>query len=326
VRLRLLFGPEVSKPPFNAPKLVCLLLFVELLGSACGSVHRTTTGSSPVEMGFPVTIEAANSKVTLRRRPARIVSLSPTGTEILFTIGAGTQVVAVDENSNHPPRAPRTPLSGLNPNIEALATYEPDLVIYSAESGNLGTSLQTIGIPAILQPAARHLSDTFAQILELGAATGHRDQAGEVVRKMKAEIKEIVESRPRLDRSLTYYHELDETYFTATSNTFIGEIYGLLGLRNIADQADKDGSGYPQLSGEYIIKANPDLIFLANAKCCGQSARTVAARPGWLQIKAVQGAGTIELDDDIASRWGPRTVDFLRSVAAALESLEPAQR
>ena len=120
---------------------------------------------------------------------------------------------------------------------------------------------------------------------------------------------------------LTYYHELDPTYFSATSKTFIGQVYSLLGLKNIADPADADGSGYPQLSAEAIIAANPDMVFLADTKCCQQTAQTVAARPGWNVITAVKDGGVVPLDDDIASRWGPRIVDYLRSVAAAVNQV-----
>ncbi|RMH67259.1 MAG: ABC transporter substrate-binding protein, partial [Actinomyces sp.] len=122
---------------------------------------------------------------------------------------------------------------------------------------------------------------------------------------------------------ITYYHELDDTLYTVTSGTFVGEIYALFGLENVADPADADGSafGYPQLSAEYLVDADPDLIFLADTKCCGQSAATVAARPGWDTLTAVREGHVVELDDDIASRWGPRVVDFARAVAAALDTL-----
>jgi iron complex transport system substrate-binding protein len=303
---------------------LCLVLLAALLAPGCADSTRDTSVRGQSDEEFPITISAPNGRVTVERRPTRVVSLSPTATEILFAIGAGSQVVAVDENSNYPANAPGTKLSGLNTNIEALATYDPDLVVYSSTSADLGPSLKALRVPGILQPPARSLDDTYSQIDQLGVATGHPDAAREVVNKMKSEIARIVESRPRFSRHLTYYHEIDETHFTATSDTFIGQIYGLLGLINIADEADKDGSGYPQLSAEYIIKANPDLIFLANTKCCGQSARTVAARPGWHQIRAVKGTGTIALDDDIASRWGPRSVEFLRSAADALQSYRPA--
>jgi iron complex transport system substrate-binding protein len=107
-----------------------------------------------------------------------------------------------------------------------------------------------------------------------------------------------------------------------TSSTFIGRIYALLGLRNVADAVGADSSDYPQLSPEYIIEANPDLIFLADTKCCRQSAATVATRPGWDRIAAVRHGNVVELDDDIASRWGPRIVDLVRAVARAVGSAE----
>ncbi len=311
--------------PFKAGRsLVCLVTFLAIFAAGCwDSNGPAPTSIRPPNEDFPVEVTAANGKIAISRRPGRIVSLSPTATEILFAIGAGSQVVAVDEESSYPANAPRTKLSGYTPNLEAIATYRPDLVVFSNEPGNLGTSLNAIGVPGILQPAAEQLDDTYSQILQLGLATGRQPQAERVVEEMKMLIKRIVRSLPRLPRSVTYYHELDESYYSATSKTFIGEVYGLLGLTNIADAADKLGSGYPQLSGEFIIQNDPDLIFLADTRCCGQSATTVAKRPGWEQIEAVRKGRVIELDDDIASRWGPRTVDFVRSVAHNLKSFEP---
>src|SRR4029453_17824795 len=95
-------------------------------------------------------------------------------------------------------------------------------------------------------------------------------------------------------------------------------------MENVADAADKEASGYPQLSAEYVVKADPDLIFLADTKCCGQSAKTVAARDGWGDLTAVRTGGVVALDDDVASRWGPRVVDFLKTVAAKVATLDPA--
>jgi iron complex transport system substrate-binding protein len=141
---------------------------------------------------------------------------------------------------------------------------------------------------------------------------------------MRTDIDEIVASIPPFDEPPTYFHELDDGFFTVTSNTFIGEVYSMLGLENIADKAPNSASGYPQLSVEYIVKANPDLIFLADTKCCNQSAATVEKRAGWDQIAAVRNGGVVELDDDVASRWGPRVVDFLRTVADEVAELEDA--
>jgi iron complex transport system substrate-binding protein len=253
--------------------------------------------------------------------PQRIVSLSPTATEMLFAIGAGGQVVAVDSNSNYPKEAPKTELSAYEPNIEAIAGYKPDLVVYSDDPGELAAGLSKLGIPALQQPAATKLDDTYAQLDQLGRATGHPAEAAKLTATMRAEIGKIT-AAGRPERPLTYYHELDKNLYSATSKTFIGQLYGQLGMKNIADAADKEGTGYPQLSAEYVVKADPDLIFLADTKCCGQSASTVAARDGWDQLTAVKTGGVVELDDDVASRWGPRVVDFLKTVAAKVQTLE----
>ena len=283
--------------------LVPLLLLLVLVLAGCGQ-----DGPAP---------ETAEPK------PQRIVSMSPTATEMLFAIGAGGQVVAVDSNSNHPAEAPRTDLSAYQPNLEAIAGYRPDLVVYSDDPGELAAGLSKLGVPALEQPAATNLDDTYAQLTELGKATGHGAEAGRLVATMRAEIEKIA-GADRPERPLTYYHELDKSLYTATSKTFIGQLYGLLGLENIADAADKEATGYPQLSAEYVIKADPDLVFLADTKCCGQSARTVAARDGWDQVTAVRTGGVVELDDDVASRWGPRVVDFLKVIAARVEAAETA--
>jgi len=248
--------------------------------------------------------------------PERIVSLAPTTTEMLFAIGAGDQVVAVDDQSNYPEDVPQTDLSGFEPNVEAIVGYEPDLVVLTDDNGDVVAGLEAADVETLLLPAAATIDDSYDQLSQLGEVTGHEDEAADVVQGMQDDIEEITQSVPVPDGPPpTYYHELDQTFFTATSSTFIGQVYEMVGLENIADAADADGSGYPQLSAEYILEQNPDIIFLADTKCCGQSAETVAARPGWAELDAVTSDHVVELDDDIASRWGPRVVDLLRTVA-----------
>jgi iron complex transport system substrate-binding protein len=300
-----------------------LLLLVSCGESAPPRAEPTGAPSPGVE--FPVTIDAANGVVTIAERPERIVSLSPTATEMLFAIGAGDQVEAVDDQSNHPPQAPVTDLSGFEPNVEAIASYEPDLVVYSTEPGDLGAALEGLGIPALLQPAAAGLDDVYEQIGQLGVATGNVSEAEDVAEGMRAEIESITASIEPPPEPVTFYHELDDTYYSVTSSTFIGQLYSLVGLRNIADEAKGAGGGYPQLSAEYIVDADPDLIFLADTKCCGQSRQTVAKRPGWDRIAAVENGGVIQLDDDVASRWGPRIVEYLRTIAVAVAEVREAQ-
>lgn len=303
-------------------RVIVLFLTLGLLASGCRS-EQPRVATSPTATKYPITIKAANGDVEIPSRPTRIVSLSPTATEMLFAIGAGKQVIAADSFSNYPPGAPKTDLSGHKPNVEAITTYRPDLVVFSNDTGGLDAALKTVNTPAILQPAAETLDDSYEQIEELGLATGNAQKARDVVGRMKSDIAGLVNSAPKPKEAFTYYHELDQTFFSATSKTFIGQVYGLLGLKNIADEADEKAGGYPQLSAEYIIKANPDFIFLADTKCCGQSQDTVAARPGWDQITAVRERRVVPLDDDIASRWGPRIVDYLKTVSRSLRVPEP---
>ncbi len=250
-----------------------------------------------------------------QRYPHRIISLSPTVTEDLFAIGAGKLVVAVDQDSNYPKRAPRTSLSGYTPNVEATANYHPDLVLISYDPGNFASQLRQLGIKVVNVPAANDLGQAYREILKLGRLTGHTRGAKAVVQSMRKHLAAIVRSVPKSRRHLRVYHELDPTYYSATSKTFIGSIYKLFGFRDIADAADSAGTGYPQLSAEYIIAANPQIVVLADTKCCQQNAATVAARPGWGTIAAVQHHRVVGVGDDIASRWGPRIVEFARQVA-----------
>jgi iron complex transport system substrate-binding protein len=303
------------------PLLAFMAVLVVLVLAACGSngapQASPTQAAAPPAEPFPVTVESAGAPVTIATRPERIVSLSPTATESLFAIHAGDQVVAVDDQSNYPAEAPHSKLSGYQPNVEAIAGYRPDLVVAAFDPSGLVKGLRKLGIPVLLQPAATNLDEAYAEIEALGLATGHDPGAKAVVKRMRARIAELVASASA-GKSIAVYHELGPDYFSATSKTFIGSIYKLLGAANIADGAGGKAPDYPQLSAEYILSANPDVIVLSDTKCCGQSPETVAGRPGWSKIAAVRNGHVIPVDDDIASRWGPRTVDFVEIVARAI--------
>ena len=273
------------------------------LAAAFAALALALAGSAPASHASPF--------------PHRIVSLSPTATESLFAIGAGPQVIAVDSQSDYPKEAPHTTLSAFTPNVEAIAAYKPDLVIISYDPGGVVASLEKLKIHVVMQGAASDLQQAYGQILTLGRITGRVANAKALVRAMRTRITKIVAAAPH-DPALSVYHELEPDLYSATSNTFIGKIYKLFGLKNIADAADKTGSGYPQLSNEYIVAANPSLIVLADTVCCGQTPQTVVARPGWSTISAVRHHAIVRIDDSIASRWGPRIVNFVRAVASAL--------
>jgi iron complex transport system substrate-binding protein len=281
--------------------------------AACGS---GAPAAAPTSSGSTADFPASVGSLTLAQRPMHIVSLSPTATEMLFAINAGSQVVAVDDQSTYPTTAPKTDLSGYKPNAEAIAKYSPDLVVISDDSEKIAEQLAQLKIPVFQAPAATTLSDTYSQITQLGTLTGHRSEAASEVNSMKASIAKLIHDVPA-HKQLTYYYELDQTYYSVTSKTFIGSLFTMAGLTNIAD-AGNASNPYPQLTAEAIVKANPDLIFLADTRCCGQSADTVGKRAGWSSITAVKSNGVVLLDDDVASRWGPRVVDLLQDITAAV--------
>ncbi|MEV0615804.1 ABC transporter substrate-binding protein [Nonomuraea sp. NPDC050404] len=286
-------------------------------GTTASPAPAATTAPAPASGGFPVTVEAANGKVTIAKKPERIVSLSATHTETLFAIGAGAQVIAVDERSNHPAEAPKTNLSGFKPNVEAIVAHKPDLVVVSDDLDKVVAELGKVNVPVLLQPSATKLDEAYEEITELGAATGNKAKAEEVVTGMRTAIDKLAAEAPK--GKLTYYHELDTTPYAATSQTFIGQIYGMFGLTNIADKAPDAAGGYPKLSAEFVAQADPDLIFLADVKCCEQSKDTLAKRPGWKNLSAIKNDRVIQLDDDIASRWGPRVVELAETIGAAVK-------
>ena len=298
-----------------------LAAFLTVLTVALASTALAAASAGPAATPYPVTITAGNGKVTLSKRPTRIVSLSPTATETLFAIGAGPQVVAVDDQSDYPKAAPRTSLSGYTPNVEAIAALRPDLVVISFDPKGLSDALGRLGIPVVFHNAAATLPGAYQQIRQLGRVTGRASEADRLVARMKRQIGSIVAKARTRASEATVYHELDPTLYSLTSSTFVGRVYALFGLKNIADAARAGGSDYPQLSPEYVIAANPDLIVLADTVCCGQKAQTVAARPGWSRISAVRTGSVVRLDDSIASRWGPRLVNLVRAVGTALTRL-----
>lgn len=293
--------------------------------SSPGTATTSATASPTTSTGadFPVTLSSSNGKVTIASKPTRIVSLSPTSTEDLYAVGAGSQVVAVDSDSNYPKGAPVTGLSGLTPNIEAIARYNPSLVVAYQNVGGLVSGMTKLGIPVLIEPAVSTLNGVYAQIEQIGEATGHAAQAVGVVASMKQQIAATVSKAGSSHRGDTYYWELSANpYYSVTSATFIGQIVGLFGLKNVADPASKPADGgYPELSEEYIVTAKPQIIFLADNEPAdgGQTVAIVDKRPGWSGIPAVKAGEVIALNDDIASRWGPRLPQLVAEIAAAVE-------
>ncbi len=305
--------------------VLALLAVVALAVLACngGDSGPTPTPSavedaapSPSPAAFPVTVTDSNGKqVTFEFAPENIVALAPSFVEILFAIGAGDAVVAVDDNTDFPPEAAtKTKLSGFEPSLEGIAALEPDLVIIFFDPGGLEDAMEGLGIPVLFLETPASIQGVFDQIELLSSVAGRLDEAENLIADMQAGIDAITEQLADVQEGPSFFHELDSTLFTVGPGSFVGDLYDLLNAQNIADAT---GEPFPQMSAEAIIEADPEVIILADAEF-GESPDTVRGRPGWGSVSAVRNDRVHVIDPDIVSRPGPRLVEALRTLAAYL--------
>ena len=269
---------------------------------------------------YPLTVKFGGYTTKITKKPTKIISLSPSATEIFYAIGAKSQILAVDNLSNYPAGTPMSEISAFEPNVEAILAKKPDLVLLSIDSTKapqIRNALVKLGIPVLMEKAPATLQDVYAENSLLGKVTNRADGAAKLNASMAKSIKDIV-SKAKKSSKIRIFHELDDTYYSVTSNTFIGKVYKDFGAVNIADAASgADASGYPQLSAEYLLKSDPQVIFLADAQY-GVTSESVSKRAGWSQISAVKNKKIVELPSDVPSRWGPRLVDFYKLIGASL--------
>jgi iron complex transport system substrate-binding protein len=269
---------------------------------------------------YPLTVKFGGYTTKIAKKPTKIISLSPSATEILYAIGAGSQILAVDNLSNYPTNAPVSEISAFEPNVEAILAKKPDLVLLSIDSTKapqIRNALVKLGIPVLMEKAPATLKDVYAENTLLARVTDRQAGGVKLNASMSKSIKDTL-AKAKKSSKIRIFHELDDTYFSATSNTFIGKVYKSFGVVNIADAAaGADNSGYPQLSAEYLLKSDPQVIFLADAQY-GVTAESVSKRAGWSQISAVKNKKIVELPADVPSRWGPRLVDFYKLIGASL--------
>ncbi|GAA4911761.1 iron complex transport system substrate-binding protein [Stackebrandtia albiflava] len=284
--------------------------------SLAGTLAACGGGTEPGDSASPSTESTyAAGDLVLPERPEKIVSLSATATEMLWAIDAGDQVTAVDMTSNHPEGVPTTDLDAYMPNVEAITEYQPDLVVLSHDQEGIIAKLEEVEVPVYYAPAAATIEDTYRQISDLGALTGHTEEAETVNDDIATGIEKLLTELPDQPEPLTAYYELDNQLFSLTSTTFAGSLLEMAGLENIADAAEgaEEAGGYPQLSAEYILDADPDLIFVSGE----EAAADVTGRDGWDTVTAVKNDGVVVLDPDVASRWGPRVVELMEAITTA---------
>jgi iron complex transport system substrate-binding protein len=304
--------------------LALTLALLLALAAACGdegdggTAARTSTPTvtAAASVQYPLTLtDGKGRSVTLPAAPQRIASLSPAVTEILFAIGAGGQVAAVEKFSDFPPEAKtRQQLDAFQPSVEAIAGAQPDLVLVFFDPGNLVDGLARAGLTVLFLETPTSVDGVLEQVRLLGKVTGHPQQAEELVETMQGRIGVMKERLAAVQEGPRLFHEVDNQLYTAAPDSFVGNLYAILKAQNIAAGATE---AFPQLSQEAIIQQDPEVIILADV-AAGESPETVKARPGWGSISAVKNNRIYAIDPDIVSRAGPRLVDALEALAKLL--------
>jgi iron complex transport system substrate-binding protein len=282
---------------------------------------ETFPGSAPDPAAFPAEItDGSGRSLTIEAAPQTIASLSAGHTEILYAIGAADAITAVDDTSDCPAAtASLVHVDAFSPSVESIVALEADLVVLFYDPGDLVQSLEELGVSVLMMPSPSTIAGVYDQIEVLGDATGHAAEADALISSMRHAVSELTSGLDGLGAP-TFFHEIDNNYYTAGPGSFIADLYDQLGAVNIAEST---GQPFPQMSAEAIIAADPQVIILADEDA-GESADTVAARPGWDAIAAVQDGRVYVVSPDIVSRPGPRLVEALETLAGYLhpEALE----
>lgn len=254
--------------------------------------------------------------VTIDGTPQRIVSVAPTPTEILFAVGAGGQVVGVDDYSDYPAQtANLTKVGSYTLNTEAIIALQPDLVV----AGDLVPRsqlelLKSQGIPYVLF-ADRTLDDVFKTVRLAGVITGHVQEADQLATNLSARVDTV--TAKTLDPNVTKTKVYVEYYpmYTYGPGSFGDDLIRLAGATNIAHNASSE---YPAITNEFIIAQDPQMIIYTSGVMSSTTNATIESRPGWENITAVETHQIYSIDDNLVSRYGPRIVDGLEQLAAII--------
>ena len=323
--------------PSSFPRLLRRgFLFIGLCAAACGPAQSAPPGSLPTPAPsataaatsaptavFPVTLTDDRGKqVQIAKQPVRIVSTAPSNTEILFALGLGDKVAGVTTLCNYPEEAKQKPkIGGFRPGLEPIVGQQPDLVLaVPATPADVVSGLEGMQIPVLLLNPPT-FDGVLANVRLVGHATGATAAAERLATQMQQRWSAVAERARAAQNKPRVLYELDgsnpASVYTAGAGTFIDAMITTSGGVNAVAQA-VPGVQYPQMSSEAVLQLNPQLILLGDAPF-GQSYETVAARPGWNAVEAVQKRAVVGLaDPDVTSRAGPRLVDGLELVAKAI--------
>ncbi|HWQ89356.1 MAG TPA: cobalamin-binding protein [Desulfitobacteriaceae bacterium] len=293
-------------------KLCFVLLAVLIFAAGCGAAN-ISEGKN-----FAVVTDQMSREVIVKSAPQRIVSLSPSNTEIAFAIGLGDKMVGVTDYCNYPEEALKIAKVGgfSTPNMETVLALKPDLVLAGNKHEEQVKKLEEMNIPVlVLVPAS--MDDVFEAMTMMGQATGKTKEADDLISDMKNRLTTIeskVDSTPEQDRVRVYYEVSSEPLMSAGSASIINEVISLAGGKNIfADLAER----YPKISQEVLIERNPQFILYPGSHGSeGFDPKEIGARPMWNKITAVKENKLFNVNADTISRPGPRLVEAVENLAA----------
>lgn len=305
----------------NNSKLMILffatVVAAALLFDGCG--NRQGNGESrPVSTSSVAIKDDSGVEVTIKGIPRRIVSLTPSNTEILFALGLGDRVVGVTTYCDYPPEARKKPKIGdLQTNVEKVVSLNPDLVVAKwTMNKDAVVKLRKLNIPVLcVEPES--IDGVYHAIELIARATGTTEKGNKLIAEMKSEIEQVKEKIAGIPQSkrLKVFIEIgDDPLYTAGSQTFVDELVNLAGGINIAG----DIKGYQMYNSETVVEKNPDAILAADSYYIDVN-KSIQKRPGWSNIKAVcEGRIITDIDPNLISRPGPRSAQAVRTIARAL--------
>jgi cobalamin transport system substrate-binding protein len=275
-----------------------------------------TPTATPEPTPEPVVVTDSDGvELTLEVPPTRIISFSPGATEILFAIGAGDQVVAVDEWANYPPETENLErVKYIDPDPERVLSLDPDLLLMATAQQPQVEQLRSLDLQVMFNLEPDSIQGVLDNILLLGLITGHTEEAEALVADIEARIALVEAAIADIDEGPRVFYELSNDLYTVAPDTFIGGTLTLLKAQNVAAGAK---SAFPQLTAEALIEANPEVVLLADA-AWGESLETVSGRPGWDVVDAVVNERVFGVDPDTGNRPGPRIIDSIEEIAALL--------
>ena len=267
-------------------------------------------------------VDRIGRSTTFENVPQRIISLSPSTTELLFALGIGPSVVGATKNCNYPPQALQVPRVG-NGTMEGISremilAIKPDLVLCKWDThAPLMELFDRVGIQSInLGPET--LEELFGEARLLGRVFRREQESEAFIQQMSERLNRLVERVAKLEpsqRRTVFYEVWDEPLMTAGPKSFIGELLKMGQMRNLFDDADVR---YPRISSEVVVDRNPDVILAPSNHMKQVEFSRLASRPGWANINAITKKQVFIINGDEVSRCGPRLLNALEQMIDAV--------